>query len=270
MGGINITPGSTGSSSGSAGYTQLLSHIGLMSGEDIYVSPVHFTVTYQSATELTLSGSFPTITDITQFQAVWKVNTSGAVVVYFPQNNVFAWTGGTSRLTVTGASFGATDVFAVVVRGADRATSLVEDARNVLVQNHYPLQSDDVGVQLISSAQNITTSWVDLGPEVSMYGYNTLKLYLDVDYNSAADVRFRVLDKHESAGAKEYIPQIETFGTSNILVEPAYWQLVGDTDKQLTLVYETDNATPYVQVQVTAVTAGTGQILTAHYVRGWK
>lgn len=272
MSGFRMTPGQPGGDSDSAIYTQMLGALASMSGDDTFLSPYHFTVAQHSATELNLSGGFPTIYDITQFAAVLQHATDGSVTVYFPHTSIFSWDSGNSRLTVTGADFAGTDKFQIIIRGADRATSLTEDARRMIDIDPYQLKSDDSGIQLISSPQNFTASWVNLGAEIPMFGFNTLKLFLTFDKNDSTDMRVRVLEKHESAGVEEYPGIIETLGTSVISVEPAYWELVNDVDQLIPLPYKTDGTVPYIRVQIQAGVVGTtaGQVDAAYYVKGWR
>jgi len=121
---------------GSVSYVDVLGALAMMGGNDTYVSPYHFTAAYQAATAVDLTGGFPTITDVTQFVTVMQVDTAGVVSVHYPTTHVFAWDPTNSRLTITGATFTATDVFQVIIRGSDRATSLPENARLVLSLIH--------------------------------------------------------------------------------------------------------------------------------------
>lgn len=272
MSGFRITPGQPGGDSDAAIYTQMLGALASMSGDDTFLSPYHFTVVKFSTTELDFSGGFPTIFDVTQFGAILQRATDGSITIYFPHTSVFAWDGVNDRLAVTGANFADTDKFQVIIRGGDRATSLPEDARKMIDVAPYPLRSDDAGIPLITSPQDFTAAWVDLGPEIPMYGWNTCGFYFTFDKNNAVNMRVRVLDKHESGGVEEYPSVIETYGTAVIAVEPAYWELTQDVDQLLPLTIKTNGLVPYVQVQIQAGTPGAtpGQIDAAYYMRGWR
>jgi len=261
-----------GGSSGSATFTQSVNDVAQMAGAGTYVSPVHFTAVWNSATALDLSG-YPPITDITQFMAVKQVSSTGVETLHFPSSSTgpFSWDAVNERLTVANATFANTDVFMVVIRAEDRYAS---DPGNHLLSaevSPYPLRGDDAGIQLISAAQDFTAGWVDLGSEIPMFGYSKLKLWLTFDINDSTDLQVRVLEKHESGGTEEYDPALETYSASDIKFEAAYWELNTDADGLFTLVFNTDGCTPYIQVQIKAGTLGVGtdaQMDAAYYTRG--
>lgn len=66
------------------------------------------TATYTSAETLTLTG-LPSGLDITNFVQVSKWDADGKETVYTPLNYAFGWNDSTGVLTVTGATFAATD-----------------------------------------------------------------------------------------------------------------------------------------------------------------
>lgn len=245
---------------------------GSAGGDTTYVAGVHFTVTRIDAETLEFSGlgfdpDPQNISFVADFSSA-KVFTS----LYTPRTQVFSWDGGTDRLTVTDASFSAGGSWEIQLIGPDRFSSLPENVKNVAVANRYPLDSDDAGIEIAGMPQNFTASWVDLGSEISTFGFNTLKLFLTVDINDTLDPRIRILDKHESGGVEEYTSVIETLGSSVVYVEPHYWELNVNADQLVTLIYRTDGVTPYAQPQISAGTVGAtpGQIDAAYYVRGWR
>jgi hypothetical protein len=151
----------------SALYARQLGVTGQMGGDGIFRSPIDFTAAYQAATVLQLSGSFPAITDVTQFLAVRRVDSSGAQTVYFPSTNVFTWASGTSRLTVAGATFDGTDIaYEVVVSGTARAFATAENAVNTITQNPSHLYGVPVTVLV---QENIPISTVTVYKDVSNY-----------------------------------------------------------------------------------------------------
>jgi hypothetical protein len=126
---------------------------------------------------------------------------------------------------------------------------------------------------LTSTPQNLTTSWVDLGGEIDVgtKKFNTIHLWVTLDINDSNNIRFKILDKWESAGADEY--ERATISTSaNVLyVEPTYYEFNIDEDKKYHFVFGLDNVTPYVQIQVQVGTAGAtpAQIDAAYYSLGY-
>jgi hypothetical protein len=136
--------------------------------------------------------------------------------------------------------------------------------------NPYELRGDDAGIPLITAPQDFTASWVDLGIEFSIFGYNYVQLWLALDINDSLDLRFRLLEKHESGGVEEYVPAIETYGTSDVKFEPGYHELNVDADVLIPLVFKLSGLAPYGQVQIQAGTVGAtaGQVDLSHITRG--
>ena len=244
-----------------------------MNGDNIYKAPIHFNAVFQAAEYLDLSGH-PSVTNATQFLGVKQKSSTGVETYHFPHSLLrpFTWDSVNDRLKVANASFTNTDDFYVVLEAANRYANDPSDILKVVEGLPYPLRADSAGVPLITSAENFTGSWVDLGPEIDCFGYNTLKLYLKLVINLTTGARVRVIDKQESGGAEEYNPQIETVGAASIAIQPQYWEWTNNADQSTTLVYKTDGTTPFVQVQIqAAVPSGTpGQITLAHAVRGWR
>jgi len=241
-----------------------------MTGDGIYKSGIHFTAVQNAATEIDISGGFPAITDVGQFLGVAQISNVGAVTIFYPHQNVFSWDAANSRLTVTGATFAGTDTFVVVIDGKNRYASDPGNHGLMAEVSPYPLRADSAGIELITAAQDFTAAWADLGPEIPMFGYNKLKLWLTFDINDSTDLRVRVLEKHESGGVEEYEPIIETYSASDIKFEAGYWELNVDADVLHPLVYKGDGCTPYVQAQIMAGTLGVGvdaQIDAAYYTR---
>lgn len=118
---------------------------------------------------------------------------------------------------------------------------------------------------IVSSAQNITAAWVDLGPELGVSGWESIGLWVDIDINDAQNVRLRALAKHTSGGDNEYSLPIKTVGTSDVKVEDEYLELNADADQKLLLGVVLGGLVPFVQFQVVAGTAGAsaGQVETA-------
>jgi len=111
------------------------------------------------------------------------------------------------------------------------------------------------GEQLVTSAQDITTSWVDMGNEIDVRGFTQLNLYVTLDINDGVDVRIKALGKHEFGGTDEFDFSIETEAASDIKIEPKYIEFNTDVDQLQVIKFETFGV-PYIQIQVMAVTAG--------------
>jgi hypothetical protein len=116
--------------------------------------------------------------------------------------------------------------------------------------------------QLISSAQNLGTAWADLGSELTLSGAHYVGLYLTLDINLSTNARVRLLAKHSSAHADEFVLPIRTVGVSSIGVNAEYNEFSADADQKVLLSWDLDGVVTYGQFQVQTGTAGgtAGQI----------
>jgi hypothetical protein len=115
---------------------------------------------------------------------------------------------------------------------------------------------------LEDTPQDFTLGWVDLGPEIDMYGYSKLAAWLTLDINNSTNARIRALAKLDSGGTKEYNLQIKTTGASAISIENEYYEWNVDADAKTFLEIETNGLIPFVQLQIQAGALGAtpGQI----------
>lgn len=121
-------------------------------------------------------------------------------------------------------------------------------------------------VAIISSAQNITTSWANLGSEMSLQGVTDIALYLTIDINAGANVRVRLLALHTSGGTGHVLP-IPTTSASDVKVEDHYVEFNDDADQNIVVAWEPGGLVPFGQFQVIATDAGsTAQIDAASVV----
>jgi len=250
-----------GEDADSAIVMRLLGLVGMMSGPGIYVSPIQFTAVQQAATALDLAGH-PAVTDVSQFVMVVQISNVGVMTVHYPHisTGAFSWDAGNNRLTVTGATFAATDVFGVVLRGNDR---YADAPGNFLMTGEvlpYPLRADDAGISLLAAAQNFTDAFVDCGSEIPMFGKSGCTFFITLDINDDADLRFRVLGKHTSAGAEEYSLVIKSPGAGVVAVEALYYEFTSDTDQLLVVRVETNGEIPYIQPQIMRGVNGAGVV----------
>lgn len=124
---------------------------------------------------------------------------------------------------------------------------------------------------LISSAQNLTASWADLGGEIDARGFNHLAVWITLDINDSQDARIQALGKHTAAGTEEYGLIFGVTRGTGATVTAEYYELNSDADQLVVLDIPLNNVVPYVQLQVQAGTAGTtpGQIDAAYYTLGY-
>jgi hypothetical protein len=126
---------------------------------------------------------------------------------------------------------------------------------------------------LVSSAQNLTTSWAALGSgsNVSVSGKKIAALYVVLDINNSSNARVRALGRHTTSGAT-YVMPIKTVAASDVKIEDEYYEFNVDEDQNMLLTWDLDGVVNYLdfQVQVSATGTTAGQIDDAHLVTGWK
>jgi len=111
-------------------------------------------------------------------------------------------------------------------------------------------------MQLITTPQTLTTSWVDLGDQVDMTKYTRCGIWLNIDINDSNNVRIRALPKLAKNAAFEYTLPIRTVGANVVTVEPEYFEYGTDADGLGILEIRTRGLVPYVQFQVQVSAAG--------------
>jgi len=120
---------------------------------------------------------------------------------------------------------------------------------------------------LISSAQDLTNAWADLGDPVKMANRSTCGLWINLDINATNNARVRALAQLDQSGTLgEFFLPIKTVSTSDIKVQDEYIEFNDDADQKMILEVETNNLIPWLQFQVMAGTVGAtaGQIDTAY------
>jgi len=249
---------------------RLLGLMGTMSGPGIYVSPVQFTAVYQAPTGIDLAGH-PTVTDVSQFVMVVQISNVGIMTVHYPHvsTGAFSWSAANNRLSVAGAAFAATDIFGVVLRGADR---YADEPGNFLMTgevNPYELTGDDAGIETIAALQAFTNAWVDMGSPIPMVGKGGVSVFLDVDINDDSNLRIRALGTYE-VGGTEYPLSIASPGAAAVAVEAGYIELTADIDQNIPVEFVTSGKFITVQLQIMRGTDGLGvdaEIDSCHHIR---
>lgn len=121
-------------------------------------------------------------------------------------------------------------------------------------------------MDLITTAQDLTSGWVNLGEPIDMTNFNRLGLYLNLDINSSLNARFRALGKRAKNDAEVYTLPIKTVSASDVKVESEYVEFNVDADQRMILTIATEGVVPFIQIQVQAGTVGVtpGQIDNAY------
>jgi len=120
-------------------------------------------------------------------------------------------------------------------------------------------REDNTLQDLISTAQNFTASWVDLGESIDVRDIATIGLYLNIDINDSLNTRVRMVAVD---GSDEYELPILTVGTSSIAVDQEYFEFTDDADQLMILSFNVLDLVGTVKFQIQAGTAGAtpGQI----------
>ncbi len=128
-------------------------------GNTLYRSPHDFTATYASGTTLTLAGlSFTPVNS--DFISVTKVPTTEAQKSYSATTYQHSYSG--STLTVTGASFGAGDLFRVELYGPDKGYDQANNAlRNSIINRDSDKDVSDTVAAVTNGTDGTYNYYVD-------------------------------------------------------------------------------------------------------------
>jgi hypothetical protein len=137
-------------------------------GDSLYIAPQDFTVTRTSATQLTLTGLSYTPT-LAQFVSVYYVDVLGVSKSLSPSTNAFAWDPVTGVLTVTGATFAATDDYLVMIFGPDKSYSQAANAKRMYEID--PLDGKVAEDSAYDSTNLAATTNVPSDDGLLMYGF---------------------------------------------------------------------------------------------------
>lgn len=129
------------------------------------------------------------------------------------------------------------------------------------METNYNTMREDI----VTSPQAFTTSWVDLGPEIQMFGYNNLGVWLKIDINDTQNARIRARVKLAKDATDEYSLPIKTAQASDVLIEQQYHEFNVDEDASYLIDFDTKGHAAYLQLQISASVAGAsaGQITAA-------
>ena len=103
--------------------------------------------------------------------------------------------------------------------------------------------------ELLVTASDIGAAdgtYIDQGAEIDMNGYNTLGIFLKFTVSDSTTNTFKILAKHTSAGAEEF------------LYETPILKTIGDASINVFYQFDTDHVAPYLQIQSAAADVDTG------------
>lgn len=120
-------------------------------------------------------------------------------------------------------------------------------------------------INLITSAQTLTSGWVNLGSEIKVDKANILTLWFKVDINSSQNFRWRILLKHTASG-DSFQRLIQSPTATVTTVTPEYFELTPDADTNIVEAFNVKGVySAQIQVQAGTVGSPAGQILDAKY-----
>ncbi len=197
------------------------------------------TVAYTSATTITVTGMPYTFTQF-DIESIAQIPTSGDVTSFTDKAD-FAVAAGV--ITVTGATFGATDEFVVVFTGPERAYDDSQNLQLTQILNQDYLRYTDV--TLVVTANDLTASYAKQGSTIAMQGYNILQIFIDADVNDSLNVDIKLMSVHTLAGTQYDIMPLS--------VQSLWTTVVAD----FSAVYQFEvDGLPYVDIMAIAGTAG--------------
>ncbi len=111
---------------------------------------------------------------------------------------------------------------------------------------------------IISVAQTLTASFVDLGDEQDMREFTKLGLFLNININNSENIQVKAIGRTSAGDAIEYLLPIRSanFSAGQVGVKTFVLELENDVDQGIILEVETGNIIPFVQLQVKVGTVG--------------
>ena len=209
---------------------------------------------------------------IVQEQLAYVFNLTQGLLYYAPAQNL-------NRATVSSGNIVIDDSFAVLA-----STDIIhiqiwknpaysEDVDILKMIEQANLDSRRVDVQsLLSSAQDLTASFADVGDEIPVPFFKSLYYFITVDINDSLDPRFKILAKHTNAGAEEYPLSdgsviVHTQNSYSAAATNRYFELTDDENQLFIIEADIGNNVESLQLQASVGTVGAtaGQIDAAYY-----
>ncbi len=109
---------------------------------------------------------------------------------------------------------------------------------------------------LLTTPTTLTTSWQDIGGEISTDGYMDLDLWVKLTINNSQNIQFRMLAKHTKDHADEYEVLTETYSAGMNTEDATIHELNSDSDQKIMFHFPLKGDTPIIQVQAKVLTVG--------------
>jgi len=235
-----------------------------------HTSPNDFTAAFTSSSTITLTGVPTGLTSGEQIVYIMVLHADHSYDKFVNGDDCyFDYTAGVVTIYGQGTPFVTADEYRVGLALQDKAYDSSLDINKTVDQS--PARDWYTGpVALISAAQELDTTFTDLGAEISMEGYNQLGVYLTIDIGTSTNVQLRVLHKHTSGGAEEYREIYLGSPVINVTsINLNDYEVALDDDQLFKINIPVSNTSPFIQLQVQDDADGTGQINACYIVKAW-
>ena len=209
---------------------------------------------------------------IIQEQLAYVFNLTQGLLYYAPAQNLNKATVSSGNIVIDNsfAVLASTDVIHIQIW---KNPAYSEDIDILKIIEQANLDSRRVDVQsLLSSAQDLTASFADVGDEVPVSFFKSFYYYITIDINDSLDPRFKILAKHTNAGAEEYPLSdgsiiVHTQNSYSAAAANRYFELADDEDQLFIIEADIGNNVESLQLQASVGTVGAtaGQIDAAYY-----
>lgn len=167
---------------------------------------------------------------------------------------------GVITLTDMDQNFSATDSVEVTLAGTPPTFIKALDADKVHVTN-FPESLSSQPVK--TAAQTMTTSFVNVGEEVSCADMEYAYFWMTTTWTDSLNLQFKVMAKHESAGAEEMALDdgfVTVSGTTVAAPSTAaidYWEQTEDVSADILIKVRLDRCVKYLQIMAKVATLNT-------------
>ena len=176
------------------------------------------------------------------------VNLTDQITLYSPTDEDKGGTLSSNVLTLEydTTSMSDSDLLQIFVQSNGSYDASTQSDKVSTLNTEYSHYTDAEPLVTASDIVATTTVYKDQGAEIDMTGYTTLGMFVKFTVNDSETNTIKVLRKHTSAGAEEFV--LET--------EADYIKTLGDASINIYYEFETNGTIPVVQVQSTATTVG--------------
>ncbi len=110
--------------------------------------------------------------------------------------------------------------------------------------------------KLITSPQEFTSGWLNIGREYDTRYVLMVALWLDVAINLSEGLQVRILAKHTADHANAYSLPIRAIAPDVMNLSGEFGKLTANNDQQLIVSWDLDGLIPAIQFQIKADVVG--------------